>query len=178
MYKLTDEGKKYVENYIYELQLKRKAILDAGIDTVNKVGFPTVDSVVEDLNDIGVNENGECYITFSITDTIPERYPLILKYGIDFRVDIKESWKTLRTKNLKLRYGKRYDEWKHYSDDRKVFANTYEMLMEAIESLPDEPKPFVCVAMNEAINKECRMLDEIIDEFSEGEKVGIIFLTK
>ena len=106
MYKLTDEGKKYVEAYIYKLQLKRKEILDAGIDTVNKVGFPTVGNVVKDLNDIGIDENGEFHMTFYVTDTIPERHPLILKYGKDFKVYMEESWKELKTKYLKLRYGK------------------------------------------------------------------------
>lgn len=86
-YKLTDVGKHECEIYISELKAKRKEILDAGLDTVEETFIDyTPESLFEDLLEFGIDEDGEIYNGYGVTDHYDADRPLGLKLGVDFIV--------------------------------------------------------------------------------------------
>lgn len=81
-----------------------------------------------------------------------------------------KSWKTLHLDHLKFKYAAKAAEWtaaEYLHDDRLVFVNVYRLMIEALESLPDEPNNYICVAMNAKMEKDRQMLDEILDVFRD-----------
>lgn len=78
---------------------------------------------------------------------------------------MRDDWKSLKITVLEMEYGKKADEWNNLyppvSDDRRVYINIYHQLIEAVQSLTDNPNNIVCVAMNRYINEEKKTLDEI-----------------
>lgn len=80
---LTDTGRKNAERYIKELEAKRKEILDAGKDSADDTPLPSVDDIIGDVNFIGIDEDGEYYNGFGVTDNYDADYPLLLKLGRD-----------------------------------------------------------------------------------------------
>ena len=77
-----------------------------------------------------------------------------------------KNWKTIKMDFLKFKYEKKAEEWKDYHDDRRLFSNTYYQIIQAIETLPEEPVSYIAVAMNNEIKKDCEMLDSIAKRFS------------
>jgi len=77
-----------------------------------------------------------------------------------------DTWKTAKMEFLKFKYEKKAEEWKEYLDDRRVYSNIYYQIIKAIETLPEEPNNYVCVAMNNEINKDREMLDRIMKKFA------------
>lgn len=79
----------------------------------------------------------------------------------------ERTWKERRIENLEYFYGKAYEQFKSEDphDDRRVYINTYEMIMEAVKSLKNEPNNYVAVAMNKAIAKDLTMLEDIGKRF-------------
>lgn len=82
MFLLTEHGKKCVEDYIAELKAKRKEILDAGKDSADDP-LPTADDILSDVNDLGVDDDGEYYNGWAVTNNYDADYPLLLKVGRD-----------------------------------------------------------------------------------------------
>lgn len=82
---LTDAGRNNAESYIRELEAKRKEILDAGLDTAESTSLPTVDDILCDVNDLEVDEDGEYYNGWAVTDNYDADYPLLLKLGRDLK---------------------------------------------------------------------------------------------
>lgn len=74
------------------------------------------------------------------------------------------SWKARKLYFLE-RYAEDAERWQEEHDDRKLFSNIYEKLVEAVESLPEEPNLTVCVAMNDYISKDEATLDAIREHF-------------
>lgn len=78
---------------------------------------------------------------------------------------MRDSWKYLKLAVLEMEYGKKAEEWNNLyppvSDDRRVYINIYHQLVEAVQSLTDNPNTIVCVAMNRYIAEEKKTLDEI-----------------
>ena len=74
---------------------------------------------------------------------------------------MEKTWKELHLEFLKLFYEENAEKWRDQHDDRRVYSNTYYMLVEAIKSLDDEPNNFVKVAMNHHMNDELAMIDRI-----------------
>lgn len=84
-YILTEQGRKECERYISELEAKRKEILDAGLDTVEETDLPTVECIVSDLNNgIGVDDEGDYYNGWGVTDNYEADRVLGLELGTDF----------------------------------------------------------------------------------------------
>ena len=81
------------------------------------------------------------------------------------RIVEEMTWKTHKLGYLKGVYGGYVAEFDKYHDDRKLYCNMYRSLVEAVESLPDEPNGAVKVAMNRYINGELDTMQEIIDYF-------------
>lgn len=77
----------------------------------------------------------------------------------------RNDWKSLKLGVLEIQYGKLAKEWNNVfppvSDDRRVYINIYNQLIEAVKSLSDNPNNVVCVAMNRYIAEEKKTLDEI-----------------
>ena len=84
MYRLTENGKKTCENYIAEIIAKRKEILDAGKDTAEDTNIPKVKDIEDDLNFFGVDEDGEYYNTFGVTDHEDADRAILLVLDKDF----------------------------------------------------------------------------------------------
>lgn len=74
------------------------------------------------------------------------------------------SWK-----DRKLYFLERYEadakRWQDEKDDRKLFSVIYDKLVEAINSLPDNPNLTVIVAMNQYMAGEFETLDHIRKHF-------------
>ena len=83
MYKLTKQGVKKCESFIAECKAKRKEILDAGIDTANDTTIPTVKDIECDLEQF-VDNHGEYYNCWGVTDNHDSDEPICLKFGTDF----------------------------------------------------------------------------------------------
>ena len=77
-----------------------------------------------------------------------------------------KTWKTFKMDYLKYKYEKQAEEWKDYHDDRRLFSNIYYQIIEAIETLPEEPVSYIAVAMNNEIKKDREMLDRIAKRFA------------
>ena len=78
---------------------------------------------------------------------------------------MRDDWQSPKIAVLEMEYGKKADEWNNLyppvSDDRRVYINIYHQLVEAVQSLTDNPNTIVCVAMNRYIAEEKKTLDEI-----------------
>ena len=84
-YVLTEEGLRKVKQYVKELDAKRKEILDAGKDTIDETPNPvTVEDIEEDINFTGIDEDGEYYNGWYVTDNYDADYPISLMLGVDF----------------------------------------------------------------------------------------------
>ncbi len=84
MRKLTPTGIRKTESYICELAAKRKEILDAHNDTAMETHIPTLEDIVNDIDFMSVDEDGEYYNSWGCTDNYDADYPLLLVLGIDF----------------------------------------------------------------------------------------------
>ena len=73
-----------------------------------------------------------------------------------------KTWKSEKLDFLKFMYEKKAEEWKERHDDRRLFSNMYYQIITAVETLPEEPNNYVCVAMNDAIKKDREVLDRIM----------------
>ena len=81
---------------------------------------------------------------------------------------MKETYKALHLKYLKMRYGEKAEQWKDITtDDRLIYCNIYHMMIEALESLPDEPNNYVCVALNKKMERDCSTLESIKTVFGD-----------
>lgn len=84
MYKLTEEGRSKCEEYIRGLEQRRQELLDLGADTADETSLPTVDAIEGDIGFIGVDEDGEYYNNWAITDENDSEEPIVLCLGEDF----------------------------------------------------------------------------------------------
>ena len=84
-YVLTSHGKKKVEIFTKNCAAKRKEILDAGIDTADETNLPSEEDILSDLNHgVGIDEDGDYYNGWGVTDHYDSDAPISLHYGIDF----------------------------------------------------------------------------------------------
>lgn len=84
MYRLTDKGIKKCEQFITECNAKRKEILDARKDTAEDTDIPTVEDIESDINTFGVDEDGDYYNSWGVTDHYNSDTPIGLTLDIDF----------------------------------------------------------------------------------------------
>ena len=77
------------------------------------------------------------------------------------------TWKKLHADHLRRLYGSRAEAWKDITtDDRAIYCNIYRRMLEALESLPDEPHNYICVAMNHKMKEDRETLDSIKATFA------------
>lgn len=92
-YELTPQGRKECERYLKELQAKRKNILDAGIDTVHETSIDyTPEELLEDVLLFGIDEYGDAWNSYGVTDHYTYEFPLNLRLGEDFK-EVKKGEK-------------------------------------------------------------------------------------
>lgn len=88
--------------------------------------------------------------------------------------EARDDWKHLKLWSWAHAYEKKAEEWSNVfppvSDDRRVFINTYQLVYKAIDSLTDNPCSWICVAVNDKIKEERKMMDGIIARFDSMEK--------
>lgn len=71
-----------------------------------------------------------------------------------------------KIKLLNLLYGKYRKAWEDTGDDRKVFCNIYDMLIEACECMKSVRNNLIYVAFNRQFKDEEKMLKEILHRFT------------
>ena len=85
-YRLTKTGHQKCHNYISELKAKQKEILDAGLDTAEETFVDyTPEEIFADLLGFGIDEDGDIYNGYGVTDHYDADSPLGLRLGEDFR---------------------------------------------------------------------------------------------
>lgn len=83
---LTDAFKDSCKRFIEECAAKRKEILDAGKDTADDCNIPTMDDIVSDIIFEGVDEDGEYYNYWGVTDNYDSDVPFGCRIS-EFQVD-------------------------------------------------------------------------------------------
>lgn len=82
-YTYTPKGRLRVYHFIRECEVKRKEILDAGIDTADETELPTAQDILDDVNTgVGLDEENEYFDSWGITDHYSS-YSLSLVVGED-----------------------------------------------------------------------------------------------
>ena len=80
----------------------------------------------------------------------------------------EKSWKQIHLDHIHFAFRAKAEEWskeERLHDDRLVFCNIYRLMEEALNSLPDEPNNYVCVAMNRKMEADRQILNEILAVF-------------
>lgn len=80
--KFTKVGETKVRTYITELKVKRKEILDAGLDTADETTLPDEKDVLDDIEFF--EEENEYYNNWGVTDNYNGDDALYLKRGEDY----------------------------------------------------------------------------------------------
>ena len=83
----------------------------------------------------------------------------------------KTNWKEQKLDYLDFMYGKyaRMFDNKGYGDDRQLFANCYNQIIEAVNTLRQNPHVIVRVAINDYIKeREEVCLKPIVNKFKDG----------
>jgi hypothetical protein len=93
VYRLTPRGQKEIEDYIRELEAKRKEILDAKKDTADETKLPTVEEVFIDAMEMEETFSGNTLSEgevvgngWGVTDEYEADRPVTLVIGEDIEV--------------------------------------------------------------------------------------------
>ncbi len=90
--------------------------------------------------------------------------------------EARQSWKALKLWRWADQFDAKAREWVNVfppvTDDRRVYINTYTQVYRAIESLPDNPDNWVCVAVNHEMSKEREMMKDILIAFASPRDEG------
>lgn len=80
---------------------------------------------------------------------------------------MKDSKKSadIKRQHLSFQFGKLRNQFECFNDDRKVFCNIYDMLMEAIDAMAIVENNLIWVAFNNEYRKEYSTLQSIADRF-------------
>lgn len=116
-------------------------------------------------------DNGEAVI-FHVPVGAPEAIFMVHRCADleDTTADKKENfdkhWK-LKRQNLVRKYGKMYEAWNSLDvfDDRRMFCNIYEMLLEICDTMRSVKSNYVSLAVTKEVNADTKTMDEIIDRF-------------
>lgn len=77
------------------------------------------------------------------------------------------TWKEHKLDYMRFMFGDKLAEYEHCTDDRRVYFNIYNMIIEALNELPDEPCAYVCCAMNHYMDKDIERLKRIREHFDK-----------
>lgn len=89
--------------------------------------------------------------------------------------DYRENWTEAKKSYVELMFGDFVRDFKlaGFTDDREIVVNLYEMIMEALDSLDENPINYVRCAMNKAIRKDLETMAGILDRFGLGKGVFV-----
>ena len=83
------------------------------------------------------------------------------------RHGIPDTWKSRKLRWIRGKYEVSAEKWKDIcDDDRRIFVNMFNIMIEAICSLPEKPYIFICAAMNDKIDKYSETMDDILERFA------------
>ena len=69
-------------------------------------------------------------------------------------------------------YAKKYVEWKDkYHDDRRLYQNMYESMIESLKIMGEIENNYIWVAFNHEFRKDLETMNSIIKRFDEIEKI-------
>ena len=80
---------------------------------------------------------------------------------------MKKTWKQRIIHDVKVQYGGCIEEYKGHDDDRLVYVGTFNLIIEALNTLPEEPVSYIKVAILRQINHDKEMLDRIRARFTD-----------
>lgn len=78
-----------------------------------------------------------------------------------------KSWRESKLEYLKRLYGDVVEDYREHSDDRLVYVNIYNQIVEALNSLPDMSHVYVCKSVGAAIYEDKRVMDCIRERFGD-----------
>ncbi len=87
-FKLTEGGKRKVDNFISECRAFRKELLDAGKDTANETMIPDTEDILSDIECCFVDGDEGYHNSWGVTDNYD--LDISLYYGEDF-VKVEEE---------------------------------------------------------------------------------------
>lgn len=77
----------------------------------------------------------------------------------------RENWTSKKMDYMERMYGQHIAEFEGFDDDRRVYIKTYNQIMKALKSLPNDVDSYVAVAMNMLIKTDRDAMDKIIAKF-------------
>lgn len=78
------------------------------------------------------------------------------------------TWKDAKYEYLRLNYKRYYLKWYGlYNDDRSIYCNMYWQIIDALDSVVDDPAPLARRGLNIAIREAMNAMDRIIANFKE-----------
>ena len=79
-----------------------------------------------------------------------------------------QSWKQMHRDYFIITFRDTFEKFDESGahDDRMVFCNMYRYMLEALDSLPENPHNIVCVAMNEKLKEYRETMRKIKEHFS------------
>ena len=77
------------------------------------------------------------------------------------------TWKQKKIHNFENQFGGRIEEFEGFDDDRRVYINIYNQIIDALESLPDEPHSYIRSAVTRQINSDKDILNSICEKFQD-----------
>lgn len=76
-----------------------------------------------------------------------------------------KTWKQEHIDRIKTFYGKRIDAYIECHDDRRLYANIYNLIMEALSVLPEDPPAWLRCAVTSKLMEDMKTLDHIASHF-------------
>lgn len=76
-----------------------------------------------------------------------------------------KTWKQIMLDYLQMHYERKAIDWENEHNDKRIMSNTYFMIVEALESLPDEPHNYIKVSIHAHMNESEELMDRIIKKF-------------
>jgi len=75
------------------------------------------------------------------------------------------EWAKEKLQYIEYMYGKHAAKWEIENDDRKIYANIYNLLHQAVIAVSGVDNNTVYVAMNNELRREFEVMEEIIARF-------------
>lgn len=165
-YILTKTGIRVAEQYIKELQEKRKEIMDGCKDTCEETELPDVGSIELDVNLFA--KDGEYLNNWGVTDHHDSDYPICLQEGIDY-VEAKggTSKSSADYKNINVAHcGEPKNAPEDYDEDDYDFTD--DDIEDDLTVLRDFLTKQLSLNKSERLSKnDCEFLQDIFTEILE-----------
>lgn len=78
-----------------------------------------------------------------------------------------KTWKQAKIANFRKQFGGRIEEFEGFDDDRRVYINIYNLIIDALGHLPDDPHGYIKSAVTRQINADKEILNRICEKFQD-----------